>query len=61
MSEGSIAIVKKFDLAFLWFSFLYHPTFKKCVLEKMFVCLSPIIEPKPIDLSRSNSISRDLL
>ena len=55
-SEGSIAIIKEFDFDFLLFLIL-HQSKNVCV----FVCPLPIIEPKLIDRSRSNSISRVLL
>ena len=38
-SDGNIAIVKKLDRFFLWFSILYHSHILKCVLEKMCVSL----------------------
>ena len=70
-SEGSIAIVKKFLFDFLWFLILHHShslkmCFRKisvcvCVCVCLSVCPSPIIEPKPIYRSHSNSISRVLL
>ena len=60
---------------FISFLIVHHSHSLKCVLEKMCVCVclsvylsiylsvwtSPIVEPKPIYRSRSNSISRVLL
>ena len=62
-SKGSIAIVKKLDFDFLWFFILHHShSLKMCFRKKcVCVCPSPIAEPKPINRSRSNSISGVLL
>ena len=57
-SEGSIAIVKKFDFDFLWISILYHSHILKSDLEKkksVSLCVTVA------EFSRSNSISRILL
>ena len=65
LSKNSTSIFLK------WFLILNHSHSLKCVLEKMCVCVcvslslslwpSPIVEPKPIDRSRSNSIYRVLM
>ena len=64
-SEGSIAIVKIFDFDFLMIFILHHSHSLKMCFRKMSVCVSvwtsPIVEPKPIDRSRSNSIYRVLM
>ena len=68
-SEGSIAIVKKFDFDFLWFFILHHSHCLKRALEKclcVYVCLSsvwpsPNVPSKPIEQPRSNSKSRVVL
>ena len=72
-SEGSIAVITKLDFHFVWFSILYHShnlktCFKKCpcVCFGLCVCVclsvwpSSNVEAKPIDRSRSKSISRVL-
>ena len=65
-SEGSIAIVKKiyFDFFMTFYSTSLAES-KSVFLKNVCLCVSvwpsPIVEPKPIDRSRSNSISRVLL
>ena len=60
--EGSIAIVKKiyFDLLMNFHS-TSLPSSKSDLGKCLCVRASPIVEPKPIDQSRSNLISRVLL
>ena len=70
-SEGCISIKKISTSIFSWFLILHHSHSLKMCFRKKWVCLfvcvclsvcpSPIVEPKPIDRSRSNSISRVLL
>ena len=56
---------KNLTLIFLWFLILHHShSLKMCFRKKclcVFVCPSSIAEPKPIDRSHSNLISRVLL
>ena len=57
-SEGSTGIIKKFDFDFFWMVLDSIPfTHSKNVCVCVSVWPSPNIEPKPIDRSRSNSIS----